>query len=65
MVPPPGIEPGSPALQTGAMTTSAKTAIVGQTLRIRSVPYAFTERNASTTPNAALLMVLGEGLEPS
>lgn len=26
----------------------------GQTLRIRSVPYAFTERNASTTPNAAL-----------
>ena len=27
LVQPPGIEPGSPALQTGAMTTSAKVAI--------------------------------------
>jgi len=28
MVPPPGIEPGSSVLQTGAMTTSAKAALV-------------------------------------
>ncbi len=27
LVPPPGIEPGSPGLQSGAMTTSAKAAI--------------------------------------
>ena len=27
-MPPPGIEPGSSVLQTGAMTTSAKTAVV-------------------------------------
>ena len=28
LVQPPGIEPGSPVLQTGAMTTSAKVALV-------------------------------------
>jgi hypothetical protein len=33
MVPPPGIEPGSPVLQTGAMTTSAKAAKLKQSVQ--------------------------------
>ena len=37
MVPPPGIEPGSSVLQTGAMTTSAKAALLN--LRVVSPCY--------------------------
>ena len=46
LVPPPGIEPGSTVLQTGAMTTSAKAALIGVLDGERSHTIAFTEQCA-------------------
>jgi hypothetical protein len=46
LVLPPGIEPGSPVLQTGAMTTSAKVAYIGVLDGERSHTIAFTEQCA-------------------
>ena len=46
MVPALGIEPSSTALQTAAMTTSAKLALFGVPYRYRSGTTAFTEQGA-------------------
>ncbi len=43
MVPPRGIEPRSSVLQTGAMTTSAKAALIGVTYEYRSRTSSFTD----------------------
>ena len=43
---PPGIEPGSTVLQTAAMTTSAKVALIGVLDGERSHTIAFTEQCA-------------------
>jgi hypothetical protein len=51
MVVPVGIEPTSTALQTAAMTTSAKAPIIfGVSNEYRPRTYSFTESNATTTP---------------
>ena len=49
MVLPPGIEPGSTILQTVAMTTSAKAAILGVPYEYRPRATTFTELGASIT----------------
>ena len=68
MVVPPGIEPGSTALQTAAMTTSAKApyrnTLLGVRFLLRRIRFVF-----ATTPHNFVIMcfymVGPEGFEPS
>ena len=62
LVPPPGIEPGSSVLQTGAMTTSAKVAylVLLERIELSLPPY-----QRGVLPFNYKSMVPAEGIKPS